>query len=1142
MGGITIKDNSFYEDNLKQGDVLELEEYVNELFLSLEDINKVDFVPNEDLIEKCYYNAYLMIFNSFKLLSSNNKEKINIYLTKAAETLETLSRLEHNKLNKDELVFDSMVIYYISDNSPRAYVLTKENHDINLPLYKKAIFNFINKDFHNLRSLILNEINSEGYDEEILIEKLKYNEIDEYDALENMLSYSIFKTLNNVLNYLFLGDESFIFPSLELLSKYKHISYAHNFVDYWWVISVLEIIIQELYKNSLWNQLKPFYSDLDEDLNVKLKNYIYDYANRNNPIVELWPSQITAIPKIINDDENITIKMPTSAGKTFIAELLILKFFMRGNFNHSKAIYISPFKSLSNEVENSLKSSLTSLDLKISNYYGGFESNDYEQSHLDELDILIVTPEKFDILLRTNPHLKDEIGLIIVDEGHIMGTYDGIVDKYSVRSTTFEFFMYRLKNLFKNSRIAFISGVLSNIEDFSKWLSGDVDNLINEEWKPTNIYVGTIQWYKGDKSYIDYFYKNNHPFSSTMRFEFLNYFENNCFANTRRRNIIPHDDNEALALTAIEFAKEAPTYVYAPKKIETTTLADKIIKLMKNIDINCYDYNLKFYDENDDDIVQLKEIIKLELGNSSVLLKYLDYGFIIHHADLPNRVKVSIETILRNRKINLVIATSTLVQGVNFPFKTIIFKGLYTPNLIDYSTFYNICGRAGRANEENNGRVLMFLGNIDEKNEEDIRKLQEKFRIFNEFFSNDTYNLKSIINPILKKIRRKQLRSKCSYEEYCFKLIEEMDISNVFDKGEMLNINSIDAQLLAFIEEEEDDSKLLENFINVSLHHVQYQYEAHQKYLKGFINSRLSYLKREFSTNSIRSRAYNMGLSLIDCKYIEENYDELKELFFKSKDWNNFNKFEKYDLLLEIGLKMLELDTLYYDEEVDKINIIRSWISNIPILDIMLDDDLNEIKINKFINFCRNMIPWAINSILNFFKLKEPSLQVPKISEYFSEMFKYGIFDLKVVILMPWANNNYEFCKKLSEYIENEELDFNTLFAELEVLYVFLQDKWSQEELKKFGMYLYPYSQEEIVSRIIIKSDIELDELDNNLIFILKNTNNLSLYDLEGNFIQNIDEGKYRFIDLETDKIEGIWKTKYINENTISLTPLKCDL
>ena len=1133
-----MKNESFYEKNLNEGDNPQIEEFTNQLFLSLEHGRNYEF--DEDLIEKSYYNSYLLIFNSLELLNTKDKNEINPYLVKAAETLETLSRLNHPKLNKEELIFDSMITYYISNNFPRSYVLSKDNANLELPKYKEAIFIFMKKDFHKLRTLILKEINSDEYDEDLLIEKLESNEINNFDALDTMLSYSIFKALNNVLNFLLLGDKTFIDDSLDLLNKYKQIALVHNFVDYWWVISCLEIIIKELYENSLWNQLKPFYSDYDDELNNRLTNYIFNYANRETPIVELWPSQISAIPKILENNENLTIKMPTSAGKTFIAELLILKYYMEGNFyNNGKVIYISPFKSLSNELESSLRSSLNILDLKISDFYGGFDSNEYEKHYLEELDILIVTPEKFDVLLRTKPHLKDDIGLIIVDEGHIMGTYDDKLDKYSVRSTKFEFFMYRLKNIFKNSRIAFISGVLSNIDDFSKWLSNDVNNLIEEEWKPTNIYVGALYWFKGDKSYIDYIYKNYKRLPKTLTFKFMDYISKDCSINSKRRNDFPSNDNEALALSSIEFAKEGQTYIYAPKKSEITSLTRVIIKIMKSINPKCYNYELNI-ESDDEDIIHLKKVIKEELGEESELLTYLDYGFIIHHADLPDRVKISIEKALKNKKIHLVIATSTLVQGVNFPFKTIIFKGLYIKNIIDYSTFYNICGRVGRATEENNGRVLLFLGNMYKKDGKTIRKKQKLLSNFCEFFENDSYQLKSIIEPLLKKIKKHYKSANCSIEEYCLKLIDTIDISEVFDSEEIINLNEIDAQLLAFIEEEDDELKILEHFINVSLHHVQFKRKEDQAYLKGFINSRVVYLKKEFNERSIRSRAYNMGLSLKDCKYIENNYDELKKLFLQAKDWDKFKKYEKLDLILNIALKMLELDTLHYEDEINMKNeIVRDWIANTPVLEIIAEDTLTELEVNKFINFCRTMLPWAITSILNFFRLKEPGLKIPKVCEYFSEMFKYGIFDLKIVMLMPWANNNYEFCKKLSEHIEKEELNFNRLHIKLESLYIKLQSEWNEEELNTFKEYLDSFPTESEKIKIILTLTDTIEITSGEYIYILNNIKDISLYDLEGNHIINIDFDNINKINDEKINIENIWEVETLQNNTLILISLE---
>jgi len=49
-------------------------------------------------------------------------------------------------------------------------------------------------------------------------------------------------------------------------------------------------------------------------------------------------------------DENYVVQMPTSSGKTFIAELLILKYLIK--YPQKKCIYIAPFRALSSEKES----------------------------------------------------------------------------------------------------------------------------------------------------------------------------------------------------------------------------------------------------------------------------------------------------------------------------------------------------------------------------------------------------------------------------------------------------------------------------------------------------------------------------------------------------------------------------------------------------------------------------------------------------------------------------------------------------------------------------------------------------------------------------------------------------------------------
>lgn len=1101
-------------------------EYIQELSFSIEEIYDFDKEKVPEDIKTIYYNAYFIIFNSLRVNSNENKDTINECLKKAAHSLEILAKLDLDELDSNELLFDAMLTYYISNNYPCAYVLSKSSI-ISLPKFKEVIFQFFSKNFVELRETVLTELNSKELDENFIIKELKQGKIDKFEALNRMLSYSIFKTFNDLLNFLYIGDKSIIDESLVLLSKYKNIALDNKLVDYFWIINVLEYLIKEVYTNSLWNQLKDFRTLENNDI---LDKYIRNYLNRNTPIIELWPSQVKSISKIIENNDNLTLKMPTSAGKTFVAELTILKFLINRT-SSKKVVYISPFRSLSNEIELSLNSSLGNLGFKISEFYGSFDSNPYESYVIEELDVLILTPEKFDVLLRINSSLRNNIGLIIIDEGHIIGNHDE-------RSANIEFFVYRLKNMFKDSRFLFISGVLPNIEEFSKWLSnGEDTNLINEKWKPSDLLIGTLEWNRKEGAFINYKFRND-VHSDYPNMKFMDVFDNKEVFKSHSRKKFPNYRNEALALSALKFAKEAPTFVFSPTKIEINSLAKKILEVITILkDINC-NYNICF-NNDDKDVLDFIFLVKEELGENSELINYVKNGFLIHHADLPDNIKISIENLLRNEKFNLVIGTSTLIQGVNFPIKTVILKNIWVNGkFIDSSTFLNICGRAGRAGKEKEGRVLLFIDNIagDSKNRRKIGKYSSLLKY------ND--DIKSIFFSILDTLKKfhDNYEINLTFEEYCFLLFKKFYNDDFDSQNETIielfnNINLLDSQLLAFIEESSEDldlKSLVNEFVKLSLYHNQIY--DNDDYFRDLIKSRLYYLKKEYSPVS-RKKLYKLGFNLKDCKLIEFDYNYLNNLFLRINNWYNLSNSERIDLLYGIGKYIFKLSIFSDSEFPFKEEILKLWIqglSSIKILNYLSNDELELNKINSLINSFKYSISWGVSSIITF--LSEDNNSFNDISEYISEMFKYGIFDLKIIKLMT-IFNNLELCKELSPYIDEED-SIEYIIEKFEHISLNISDyNLSYEITNSLLNYFNDSKYDENNSKIIIKLDKSLDFNINDFLIIKSYENDeISIFNLNGEYIERFKSEDYSFEEFDFDlKYNDIWKVNLIKDNTLIL-------
>jgi len=106
------------------------------------------------------------------------------------------------------------------------------------------------------------------------------------------------------------------------------------------------------------------------------------------------------------------------------------------------------------------------------------------------------------------------------------------------------------------------------------------------------------------------------------------------------------------------------------------------------------------------------------------------------HAGLQPETKLRLMEETRQGKYNIIISTTALSQGVNFPFYAVIFNDLKLP-IIEYGRFVGwksitpiefdqICGRAGRPGYDEEGLCIIEASNV-----------REAERLTRKYFSND---------------------------------------------------------------------------------------------------------------------------------------------------------------------------------------------------------------------------------------------------------------------------------------------------------------------------------------------------------------------------------------------------------------------
>ncbi|GFD85440.1 hypothetical protein KUL150_14990 [Alteromonas sp. KUL150] len=92
------------------------------------------------------------------------------------------------------------------------------------------------------------------------------------------------------------------------------------------------------------------------------------------------------------------------------------------------------------------------------------------------------------------------------------------------------------------------------------------------------------------------------------------------------------------------------------------------------------------------------------------LVEGVKHGVAYHHAQLPRAVGALIVDLFNDSKINILICTSTLIEGVNTNAKNIVIYDdcITRKTKLDMFTFNNISGRSGRMFEHFVGNVFIF--------------------------------------------------------------------------------------------------------------------------------------------------------------------------------------------------------------------------------------------------------------------------------------------------------------------------------------------------------------------------------------------------------------------------------------------------
>lgn len=446
--------------------------------------------------------------------------------------------------------------------------------------------------------------------------------------------------------------------------------------------------------NSGWTLL-PSYTGLSRDA-------WQAYLSRPSAIKEMWPSQRMLGEAGLYRGESSVVQMPTSAGKTRATELILRAAFLSGRTK--LAVVVAPFRALCQEIANDLGSAFMDEGYRVNQLSDALQP-DFTSELVDVFDIaadraphvVVLTPEKLLYVLRQEPRLVKELGLIIYDEGHQFDT--------GTRGVTYELLLTSIKRLLPaGAQTILISAVIQNATAVAKWLLSDEAKVVSDRWLQTRRLVAFASLPKGKAGQLQF----NLAGDGEQHFYVPRVIVPEKLKKLPRERIervFPTNESGSIALyLGLRLVSNGGVAIYARTKVSAAKIVrDAVTETFAR------GVSLPAPAESCDagEVQRLKNLFSENFGGESYLTKGAALGLFAHHGNTPHGLRLAIEHAMREDYIRLIVCTSTLAQGVNLPIRYLL---VTTPmqgrEAIRARDFHNLMGRAGRAGMYGEGTVI----------------------------------------------------------------------------------------------------------------------------------------------------------------------------------------------------------------------------------------------------------------------------------------------------------------------------------------------------------------------------------------------------------------------------------------------------
>jgi hypothetical protein len=681
------------------------------------------------------FNDAMKILEAATIEKESGIENWSDGFRRTAELFEWLSAPE---LRPEQLPIHlfSAALYQIAGFPARADGLLNNLPTSDIEANSEIITLLLKADFRGLfidlaKSWISNNLDPN-------LDALQENDADRFsNEINNLVIKETVSALGILCSYMRWGDDNRLQQSLLKLTAITNLL-LHGGDSYSWLLAKLTKDATQIYtETTLRHFIVPILQNVDTNGKTAIERYIRQSYLGNRCLA--WPSQVRGIERLYNN-QSFALCTPTGSGKTTVAEIAILQsLFLSDESNAIKddenvplAIYLVPSRALATEVEMKLTRVLRHLEgdpaIIVTGLYGGTDWGPTDAwLTANDRTILICTYEKAEALLRfLGPLFVNRIKLVIIDEAHSVQFAGNISelesgDNRSLRLEALGMRLLRYVNLSKGRAIA-LSAVASGSEQaLAGWITGDINSDPEKTYyRSTRQLVGRLECKPNRHFEIRYDLLDGSSLSFTEDGEdntpyIIDPFPP-CPPVNKPKTGVESRLWPSLFWAAMNFAAVDADGHRHPVLISLTQSIGNYAEEFLNLLEDWKSAHLPdFFEEPKD---PTKQKIWLDCLSScrdyfsedSFEYQLLIKGIAVHHGKMPGLMGRLLIQVVREQIIHLVLATSTLTEGVNLPFEIILIPTLRrSTSTLDAREFGNLIGRAGRPGVGTEGKSLVLL-------------------------------------------------------------------------------------------------------------------------------------------------------------------------------------------------------------------------------------------------------------------------------------------------------------------------------------------------------------------------------------------------------------------------------------------------